>query len=82
MKKDCKTLDNLPFLRGQSFQKFSHDNVEDEINCLLWASDFQLNHLRMAHHCYLDGTFDAVPYNFVQALNILILDPNRGDGYV
>jgi hypothetical protein len=79
LKKDFLTTDQLPFLRAEIYTQSFHDSKNEPLNCLFWTSDFQLNRLRMVDHFYIDGTFDSVPSNFVQTINILILDPYTGE---
>ena len=74
LKTDFSTTDGLPFLRSQIFTKDSKDGLEFDFKVLFWSSDFQLNRLRLSDHWYIDGTFDAVPPEYTQTVNILIRD--------
>lgn len=59
-----KTKTGLPFLRGHFYLNFKKNNSNTSLKITIWASDFQINRLRLTHHWYLDGTFTITPSQY------------------
>lgn len=58
--------------------EYKRNNVSKSMNIVVWASDFQINRLRLSNHWYVDGVFTVVPIGYHQLLTICIRDPNTG----
>ena len=70
----------LPFLRYfmvKSYKKIK-TNINKMLKIIIWASDFQVNRLRLTNHWYIDGTFTVVPVGYHQLITLAIRDPNTG----
>ena len=57
---------------------YRKNNINKSLKLAIWASDFQINRLRLTNHWYVDGTFTITPCNFYQLVTIAIKDPNTG----
>ena len=45
---------------------------------MIFASDFQINRLRLVDHFYINGKFNCIPRGYKQMITLLIRDPNSG----
>ncbi|CAG9319131.1 unnamed protein product [Blepharisma stoltei] len=62
--------------QGISFFRSSSINYSGDLyHYIIWATKWQLSHLRESVHWYMDGTFKVIPAGFYQLLTILIIDP-------
>ena len=68
----------LPFLRAYFTIFYKKACVNKSLKLAIWASDFQINRLRLSSHWYCDGTFTIAPPPFHQLITIAIKDPNTG----
>ena len=68
----------MTFLRAQIIFNYQKNNIAKTAKIIIWASDFQVNRLRLTRHWYIDGTFTITPTNYYQLLTIVIQDPNTG----
>ena len=68
----------LPFLRAHLVFNYQKNNITKTAKIIIWASDFQINRLRLTRHWYIDGTFTITPSDYYQLLTVVIRDPNTG----
>jgi len=68
----------LTFLRTYFTLNYKRNNLNQSLKIAIWASDFQINRLRLTNHWYIDGTFTITPCNFSQLVTFAIKDPNTG----
>ena len=68
----------LPFLRAYLNFFYKKASANKSLKLVTWASDFQINRLRLTNHWYCDGTFTVAPVPYTQLITIAIKDPNTG----
>jgi len=68
----------LPFFRTYFTLQYKKNNVNKLLKIIIWASDFQINRLRLTNHWFVDGTFTITPCGFSQLVTFMIRDPNTG----
>ena len=73
-----KNRTGLTFFRGYYTLNYKKNNSNKSFKIVIWASDFQINRLRLTNHWYIDGTFTITPCNYSQLITFAIRDPNTG----
>lgn len=70
------TTRNLPFFRVQEIFYYQYNGKNKLGKIIIFASDFQLNRLKLADHFHIDGKFGCIPRGYKQIITLLIRDPN------